>query len=241
MFKNLLKNLTKSQRIVLGVIAQALFIIILILIVQSFTGEKKHLSIDKSDTSDVDLTENVEKFVADNIWEVVKNYVPGAESNDINDAVIREGTYEEIENEDGTIGADFIVDIDSLKQTYVVSTAWSKDKSVVYEVTVSCPPQSEMKYSETICYSAYNNTYSLDLYLPYAIYPDGFDAEDAEPTAPNYMITGSEEDKTLDIMVSQCDADKYKNEAMDYLKTTPIKLDEYEIIYEINSVDVRCE
>ena len=46
--------------------------------------------------------------------------------------------------------------------------------------------------------------------------------------------------KTIDIMVSVCDAEKFKQEATDYLNSTPIKLSEYTISYEVNSIDVEC-
>ena len=97
-----------------------------------------------------------------------------------------------------------------------------------------------MKYPETICYGMYNNTYSLDLYLPYAVYPEGHDPNDSTPLAPNYIIHGDEFDKTIDIEVSICDAEKFKQEAMDYLNSTPIKLNEYKINYNVNDVDVGC-
>ena len=95
-----------------------------------------------------------------------------------------------------------------------------------------------MKYPETVCYGAYHNTYSLDLYLPHLVYPEGRDG--SSPAAPNYMITGDQDAKTLNIMVSICDAEKFKKEAWDYLNTVPIDFSDYTVKYEENGINVRC-
>ena len=125
-----------------------------------------------------------------------------------------------------------------MEQTFKVKTGWSKNKDVVYEVIVDCPSQDEMKYPNTICYGAYNDTYSLDLYLPYTVYPEGY--EDDGITAPNYMINGDESSKTLDILVSSCNEQGFKDAAWNYLNTLPIDFSDYKINYDVNSVDVRC-
>jgi len=235
MFKNLFNNLSKNQKIGIAVIAQVIIIVALVSILQFCLAPRQYASIEDSKTEEeVNIPNNAKNYVADNIWLLISGSLPDVDSNNIDDIVIREGTYQETENEDGSVRVNFIVDIDSLKQTYTISTGWSKDKSAVYEVVVDCPPQSMMKYSETICHGSYNNTYSLDLYLPYTV------DSTYEDAAPNVYIEGNEIDKTILVMVSACDAEKYKKMAMDYLKSTPIKLSEYEIIYEVNGTDVIC-
>lgn len=238
MFKNLMNNLSQKQKIGILVLGQVLVIIILVLIVQTFTSGREYVKIEN--TADNNVPENVKEYVADNIWEIIKSKVGNVERNDIDDVVIREGTYEETEAEDGSVRASFIVDIDSLKQSYRIDAGWSKDKSVVYEVTVNCPPIDQMKYPETVCYGAYNNTYSLSLYLPYAVYPEGYDAENDEVMAPEIYITGDEDTKVIDVMISVCDVEALIKKADEYLDTLPIDLNNYMINYNINDVNVRC-
>lgn len=240
MIRDLINNLSRNQKIVIAVIVQAIVIITLVLVFQNFTGQHQHVFIEQGSVVSEELPEDVNKFVSSNIWQVIQQYVPGANKDNIKDVVIREDSYEEGENEDESVWANFIVDIDSLKQTYRVSTAWSKNENIVYETTVSCPPQNLMKYPETVCYSPTNNTYSLNLYLPYIIYPEGADDEDSEPLAPSIMITEGNANKTIDVMISACDEDKFKKEAQEYLNSTPIKLDEYTINYEVNTIDTGC-
>ena len=239
MFRNLWNNLSKSQRVGLLVVGQMLVIIILALTVQSFTREKTHVEIENSPGYSDEIPSNAEEFISDNIWQIIKSKVADADRNDV-EVTIREGTLDVVENDDGSVSANFIVDIDSLKQTFTVSTGWTKNGDTVFETIVDCPPISEMKYPETVCYGAYYNTYSLDLYLPYIVYPEGAVEDDDSMTAPNYMISGDEETKTLDVMVSACDVEGFKKAAWDYLNGLPIDFTNYTVNYEINDINVEC-
>ncbi|MBR3157307.1 hypothetical protein IKF20_02685 [Candidatus Saccharibacteria bacterium] len=233
MFKTLLGNLTKNQKIVLVVIAQILVIAIIASVLQFALADKPHATID--DANDSEMPGDAEDFIEENIWQLIESNVPNVDRNNIKDVTIREGTYEESENEDGSISVNFIVDIDSLKQTYTVSTGWSKDKSVVYEVIVDCPPQELMKYPETVCQGTYNNTYSLDLYLPYVV------DSSIEDAAPLVFMDGNESKRTIDVTVSACNPEQYKKLATDYLDSTPLDLSEYTINFEVSSTDAICE
>lgn len=224
MFKNLLDNLTKTQKITALVVGQALIIVILVLVVQSFTKEKEHVVIEDSGIAGSNMPEEAESFVADNIWEVIKNNVMDNAQSRVDDVVIREGTYEEETLDDGTVQATFIVDIDSLKQSYTVSTGWSKDGKTVYEVVVNCPPISKMKYPETVCEGMYNNTYSLDTYLPYE-YED-------EDGGYIYMERG-EYPEDINVEISSCIyEDGGIEKAKEYLASIPVDLSGYNINYD---------
>ena len=238
MFKTFWNNLSKAQKIGFLMLVQLFVVVILVLLVQSFMKEKPYVEMENQSVSEYNIPKNAEEFIAKNIWSIISSKVADASSSDIKDVVIREGTYEESKNEDESIAANFIVDIDSLKQTFTVSTGWSKDGKTVYETVIDCPPLDLMKYPETVCYGTYHNTYSLDLYLPHMSYPEGRDG--SSPTAPNYMITGDQDAKTLNIMVSICDAEKFKKEAWDYLNTVPIDFSDYTVKYEENGINVRC-
>lgn len=240
MLRTFWNNLSKIQKIGLIAVLQVIVILVLVLLVQSFTVEKSHVEIENepvSETND-EMPKKVKDFVEENIWSMIRSNVAEATRNNVDDVVIREGTYVTTRNSDGSIAANFIVDIDSLKQSYTVSTGWSKDGKEMFETIIDCPPIEQMKYPETVCYGAYYNTYSLGLYLPHAVYPD-VDDEDGV-VAPDYMITGDENSKTLDILVSMCDVDRFKKEAWDYLSTVPIDFSDYTVNYEINDINVEC-
>ena len=244
MFRNLMENLSKGQKIGLLVVCQAVFVVVLVLIVQGLMNGREYVKIE--DTAGVNLPEKVREFVADNIWETIKGNVENVSRNDIDDVVVREETYSEtVEDDEDLVRANFIVDIDSIKQTYAISAGWSRGGEVVYEVIVNCPPIDEMKYPETVCYGDYNNSFSLDLYLPYAVYKDGYDmdddaAMDDEVVAPDIYITGDADEKYIDVMVSKCNAEEFIREADEYLDGLPIDLSGYAINYNINDVNVGC-
>ena len=238
MLRTFWNNLSKAQKIGFLTLVQLFVVVILVLLVQSFMKEKAYVEMENQSVSEYNIPKNAEEFIAENIWSIVSSKVADVSSNDIKDVVIREGTYKETQNEDGTVSASFIVDIDSLKQTFTVGVGWSKDGKTVYEPIIDCPPLALMKYPETVCYGAYHNTYSLDLYLPHLVYPEGRDG--SSPTAPNYMITGDQDSRFLKIMVSICDVEKFKKEAWDYLNTIPIDFSNYTVEYEENGINVRC-
>lgn len=221
-------NLTQVQKVAAVMLAQLLVIIVLVLLVQSFTAEKSHVEITDESNSGIDIPKKAGSFISDNIWSIIKSRVADVTRNDIDDAVIREGSYNETQNEDGSISASFIVDIDSLKQSFTVSTGWSKDGSEVYETIVDCPRADQMKYPEMMCYGAYHNTYSLGLYLPYYI--------EKEVDGEEYLmgdISGDEYTHTIEVNLAACEPEETKKIAEDYLNSIPIDLSQYTINYTV--------
>lgn len=242
MLNSLWENLSKNQKITFLVVIQIFIIIILAVILNSVLGsERQHVTVENESVLS-NVPESDRQLLNEQLWGVIQNNVTGVDRSVINDAVVRDGTYEETDDENGNMGATFLLDIDSIKQTYAVSIVWSTDSknTIADSVYINCPPIDQMKYPETVCHGMYNDTYSLDLYLPYIVYPEGYDDENAYPMAPNYLVEGDEDAKTIDIMVSSCAPDKYKEEALKYLESTPIDLSDYQINYTINSTDVNC-
>ena len=241
-WKTLYGNLSKGQRVGLLILSQFVVVIMIVLILQPVFREREHVEIQDGNAVSVGVPDEVWENFEETLWQVISSNVNDVERNVIDDIVVRDGSYEEIVK-GGAKSANFIVDIDSIQQTYVVSIGWS-DNVALYgpnNVSIECPPRDQMKYPDTICYGMYNNIYSLDLYLPYAVYPEGHDEDDVEPTAPNYIIHGDEDDKTIDIEVSVCNAEKYHQEALEYLDSLPFSIKDYKINYRINEVDVDCQ
>ena len=126
MFNNLVSNLSKSQKVVIVVILQIVFIAIIGSVLQFCLMPHQHASIESSEIEkEVDMPADAKDFVSSSIWSLVSSYVSDLNSNDVDDIVIREGSFEAVENDDGSVSVNFIVDIDSLKQTYTVSTGWT--------------------------------------------------------------------------------------------------------------------
>ena len=235
MFGNLRQNLSKNQKIGIILVAQMVFIGLIVGVVNWAMQPRENVSVTNENTTPI--PDANWRGVKNELWSLIEANVAGLKESDIDDATIRKGTYEETyENEITT--AKFLLDIDSLKQTYAITVSWSNTVEIYDAIQINCPPLDQMKYPETVCYGMYNNTYSLDLYLPHAVYPE--EDTSVEPTAPNYIIQGDEEAKTIDVMVSACNVEKFKKEAMEYLKSTPIDLADYTINYEVNSINTNC-
>lgn len=239
--KTFWQNLSKIQKISFVFFLQALFIIIIIIVLNFTLQPKKHI---KSISSEENFTlpipdKNIETF-KNALWAVISNNVREVDRSVLDDVTIREGSYEEIEEESSRM-ASFIVDIDSIKQTYKVSISWVTDsKSGLYDdVAIDCPPQSQMKYPETICRGMYNNTYSLDLYLPYQI--DSPYKDEYEYAGPEVYIYGDESTHTITVSLAPCNnAEENKKKANDYLQTIP-NLKDYQVEYVLQSgVDIIC-
>ena len=235
MFELLRQNLSRNQKIGLAVVFEVIFVVVVVALVN--LALQPELNVAVTNEKETPIPEQQWEGVKKEVWHLVEDNVENATRANIDDAEIRDGTYEET-TENNITTAQFLLDIDSIRQTYAVTVSWSDAVELHDYVAIDCPPVEKMKYEDAVCYGMYNNTYSLDLYLPYI--KKGEVQNPEEPNAPLYMITGSENDKTIDVMVSVCDVEKYKKEAMDYLESTPIKLSEYTINYRMNEVDVNC-
>lgn len=234
MLKTFVANLSKGQKTFIAVLLQTIVIILLITVLNVFLPERTHIKIDGYDSAENSIPGNAKEFIAKNTWNLVQSSVKDIIGSSIDDATIREGTYRETKNEDGSTSVEFILDIDSIKQTYVITTGWSKDKTTTYQVIVNCPSQNEMKYPETICHGMYNSTYSLDLYLPYVVNSPYEDA------APDILIEGNETDKTIRVMLTTCNTDINRQKADQYLQSIPTDLSSYQIIYDVSGADAIC-
>lgn len=96
-------------------------------------------------------------------------------------AVIRDGSYTLDEGE--VMTANFLVDIDEYKQTFLVSMSWSDIVDVYNNVLISCPEPDLMKYPNVECIAMYDDTQDVEnisdnsIYNALPIIVDDFDFE----------------------------------------------------------------
>lgn len=242
--KTLYTNLSKVQRIGLIIFIQFIVVILIATIIRFSFQEKDHIDTVYSDeVSSIQVPAKNWAVFENSLWDLIEDRVGDVSENIIKDVVIRDGTYQETEL-DGGKSANFIIDIDSIKQTYTVSIGWATDPKSgdeIYDnVIINCPPRSEMKYPETICQGMYNSTYSLDLYLPYEIESPFVDEYGF--AAPDLYIDGDEATHIITVSLNPCNnAEEFRKKADDYIKTIPGH-ENYQVIYEIgDGIDVVCE
>lgn len=239
MLSDIYHNLSKTQRIIAIIVIQLIIGIILIATINIiFREEKPKIEITNDDSLQNVPAEDVDQLKKQ-LWEVVSKNVDNADKSVINDGVVREGSYKENEDEQYH-GAEFLLDIDSIKQTYAISIIWSDKEEVADSVYINCPPRSQSKYPESFCQGMYNNTNSLELYLPYEIASPY--VEEYSYAGSDLRITGDEATGVITVGLNPCNNNYiFREKAEEYLQTIP-NIEKYRIEYVVNDkVDVVCE
>lgn len=228
MFKTLMQNLSRNQKIAIAVILQLILILIIATCINWAFQPKQYVSVENENSTSIpDANWN---GIKNELWYLIQDNVENVSRADIDDAVVREGTYEEKTENDITT-ATFLLDIDSLKQTYFITTSWSDKVELSDAMSIDCPPIDQMKYPETECYGMYNNTHSLNLYLPHSIMaPHNNEAVDI-------FIQGDESNHEISISVANCKPEELKRKAIEYLESTPIDLSKYKIVYDVYELE----
>lgn len=233
MFKTLWQNFSRSQKIIFLGVSQLVLIGLMVLLVIFLNQEKTHIVIqDDTELKAVPAAE-MDSFKVI-LWNLISANVKDVDRSVIDDVKVRPGSYKVSTEEDITY-TDFIIDIDSIKQTYTVAIQWSSKEQLPDGVIINCPTKAKMKYPETYCKGMYNDSYSFELYIPY--YEHGKN----EGAAPIFSIEEEEETNSIVSYISVCDFDKYKKQAEAYLKSIPIDLSAYNFRTEVNGVDVECD
>lgn len=87
----------------------------------------------------------------------------------IDDVVVRDGTVEMLRQGDAGTVMTFLIDIDSLKQTYRVQITDTNQETMDVTAYIICPRATERKYSDTECRGHYGTDGNdVGLYLPYS-------------------------------------------------------------------------
>jgi len=163
------------------------------------------------------------------------------ESRSITDIVVREGSFSQKYDEDRSIHTvEFIVDIESLKQSYRASYQWSDENRYSEHIdewgtAVRCLPVDELIYGDFDCrdlfteMSSVNGDSKLESILPhrsefYTIrsYPG---EGDGHAVISIQIMSNNNSERT------QKRFNTYKKEATDWLESQDIELDTYTIEY----------
>ena len=140
-----------------------------------------------------------------------------AEDTLINDVVVRDSTFSESRDGD-SVSYYFIIDIDSLQQSYIIDYTWSTKEFISDGLTISCPAVKDMIYT-TYCIGMYDNTISATL----ATYPATKTLDSTIPYTVYYDFSHPESDaRTVIASTSVCDDNtlsRIKSTTESYLTT----------------------
>jgi hypothetical protein len=163
------------------------------------------------------------------------------ENGEIKDVVVRADTFAQTYNEATRVHrVNFIVDSESLQQSYEVNYEWGSGGSVENLISsgmvVYCLPVEKLIYGDFDCSDAMNEEGQVVdpilRYLPYStlnfeITASGF--SDVKTTL-NVRITTSAVDERTD---SEAAIEKYKNQVMEWVRSVGFATDDYRFDYEI--------
>ena len=128
--------------IIVSLIALFVIVIIAISVISVFVRGKKQANV----VNEGDRVEEVSKQDMDDmktsLYYALEN--AGVKANQVNDSAIRWSTVYKEDLGEGDYRTSFVVDIDSIKQTYIVYTNGS-------EAYITCPELSISKYPESFC------------------------------------------------------------------------------------------
>ena len=157
-------------------------------------------------------------------------------------ATIREKTFSETYNQyDKIYSGDFIVDIESIKQTYHIYYDWSPDKeseqliAASYGVSANCPTKTEAVYDFYKC----KNPYTDEKYRAYdyatMILPYSANLSDGTPySASSVDYYYDSEEPFISVSVDACGNNQKLQEGINafknYLKSYDLNPDDYTII-----------
>lgn len=150
------------------------------------------------------------------------------------DGEIRSGTYQELVNSQ-VHSANFLLDIDEYRQTFLVNMDWSDEIEVLNPILVSCPDMSLMKYPEENCLAMYNDTQDIKnidnnpIYNDLPIVVDEFDF--GARASIHYEIRGYFDEKNeIIIVINDYSGGNYE-EALNKIRMLGYDLSDYNIKY----------
>lgn len=211
-----LQYLSKKQKALLISIPILFITIIIISLFFYFQQKPKQINIVGLDEKNSSAPISDKDILKAQLYRVISSN-PDIENSKISDAILRNDSY--IEETVGDITtANFIIDIDSIQQSYTVSFSWSKNNDLPNSILIECPNIFESKYPDSYCIGMYTTSDSPILYLPH---------EGDTTSGISYQInfksyTGDE--PFIEVSTKDCqNLDEAKAAAEAWLNTTPLK------------------
>lgn len=209
-------SISNKKKLLIVLILVALIIIPVIVYLLTPSNYGKGIKIQGYSKYIKDLPKDSRDSLSSTLYNVVKMNLPDNTPIEATDAVIR-GKDSTIRSYSGTTkvtSGSFIVDIASLKQSYLMHYEWSDDDSAIYSgypVTASCLPVSKLKYGDFSCKDMFSVMKAardpiMD-YLPHE--------------TANYKVTASYDDSgkiMLDVSITLSSLDTSNNGREDAVK-----------------------
>jgi hypothetical protein len=245
MIMNELNAKQKIAIISLGFISVLILVAIIVLsfFVQPHNKYGNEIGISNYDKYVSNLPVNRRDAINSNLYNIVK-LNSKSKNPSIQDATIRGDSVEYNYDEATNINSgSFIVDMKSVRQSYLISYRWSSDENNMYiggyAAKIECLPLDKLIYGNFSCKDDFANSINaasrdpiLD-YLPYSTF--------------NYTVVANNNsgkiELNVDMILNSSDTrdgqrdnsiNKYKSQVVDWIKSIKFNPDDYSINYNIN-------
>jgi hypothetical protein len=228
--RNMLTGWTMERLVAVVGVVICVIAGVVILLVQAVSRPSYLAIVNLSEYTDGRPTNDEEvKNLEESLFATVNKY-KRIRSNGVKDFRVREGTFEQRDEDDYHL-VEFLIDSESLRQSYAVSYQWgNQNKFEQYVGMIVCVQPSRVIYPEFNCKdpiiseSLAPERAKLDDYIPYSA--EHFEIRSDIRTSPISIII------TISINDTETDAveDHYYNEALRWLMATGLNLDEYTIV-----------
>lgn len=198
--------------------------------IQNYTSKVKNVSSDMRDSTESYLY---------NI--VVKNVDSSVNASKVGDAMIRDGSDEQSYiSQTAVYEGSFIVDMASIKQSYLVQYSYSRNNTVDVggnPVVISCLPKDKLKYGEFKCVdfvsAQSSDNDALLQYLPYENFSFKLspDATQSDTLVIIAKLSISEADLKGDAASRASTVTMYKQEVVKWIKSKGVDPTKYTIQY----------
>ncbi len=228
--RNIWANLTLNQRLAgLGIVT-CLIAATVLLLAHAF-GRPDYLRIANLSeyTAGRPTNEDEVRKIEENLFTMANKH-KRVRSNGVKDFLIREGTFEQRDDDDYHL-VKFLIDSESLQQSYAVSYQWgNRDKFEQYVGMIVCVKPNQVIYEDFSCKDPLVSAplpaerANLDDYIPYSA--EHFEIRSDIRTSPISII--------ITVSLNDSDAagveDTYYQEALSWLGTTKLDLSQYMLV-----------
>lgn len=243
MFKNMSEK-SKLNTIKISVVLIVIIFISLIVFALMFTNKNSYgnsVNINNFDQKVQNLPKDRKDSIAATLYNTLQiNLSDKSKISSINDVVIREGSEkQDFDSTTKVYTGSFIVDVASVKQSYLVSYVYSQNPDdgnmTGYPVMITCLESSKLIYGEFDCKDILaSETTGLDPILKYLPY-DALDFEikatrNEDGTVKNLHVTLLLSDADYNTGIDAAIA-TYKQEALEWIKSAGFDPAKYTINY----------
>lgn len=239
----IINELNAKQKItIISVLVLFIALFVLLFFLQPHNQYGNEIGINNYDRYIPNLPADRRDAINSNLYNIVKLNLKSGNPN-VNDATIRENSANNNYNKDTNVySGSFIVDMKSVKQSYLISYNWSSDENNIniggYAATVTCLPSDKLIYGNFDCKDDFNNPVNnanrdpILAELPHSTFNYSITADnDSGKIGLNveiFLYLADTRDGGRDDSIKQ-----YKSDAINWIKSIKLNPDDYLINYSI--------